>query len=466
MKFPFEVEVDVVDLGDKGLAIAKDTSGRVYLLEGLVPGDKALIRAYKKRKGIILANSISLLSASSSRTSPFCAHFGVCGGCKWQHLQYETQLQFKQKTVIDAMQRIGHLNIGEVLPIARAESLSHYRNKLEYTFSDRRWLTSAEIQSEETPVERNALGFHRPGAFDKIVQIEACHLQDSFGDQIRNAIFAYAIQHQLTFYNLKGHSGYLRNLILRNSSLGEWMVCLIVAQDEPEALSALLDFIKNEFPQISSLQYAINKKRNDSIYDLHFVNYAGKDHIIEQLGNVRYRISAQSFFQTNPAQAKVLYDITRSFAGLSGKETVYDLYCGTGSIGLYLADAAAQVIGIEEVEAAIADAKRNKDINQIDNAHFYTGDVRFLLDQALISKHGRADVIVCDPPRAGMHDQVLFSLLEIAAPRLVYVSCNPSTQARDLAILSRDYDIVRMQPVDMFPHTAHVENVALLEKKK
>jgi 23S rRNA (uracil1939-C5)-methyltransferase len=465
VKFPFESEVQAVDLGDKGHAIARDAEGRVYMVEGLVPGDRARVLALKKRKGIIATRRLALLEASADRVEPFCQHFGVCGGCKWQHMDYAAQLRFKEKSVVDAMERIGHIQIGTFLPIAGAQDIRFYRNKLEYTFSNKRWLEEAEIKSGLPVEEPRALGFHRPGAFDKIVDINHCSLQDDFGNTLRLAIGDFCRREKYSFFDLREQTGLMRNLMLRNSSLGEWMVCVIFAQPDEKRIQRLMQWLQEQFLAITSLQYAVNTKRNDSLYDLHFQMFAGRDHIIEQLGHVQYKISPQSFFQTNSRQAKVLYDITRDFAGLTGTETVYDLYCGTGSIGLYLADTARTIIGIEEVAAAIRDAEQNKALNQVQNAHFYTGDVRFLLDEALLQRHGKPDVIVTDPPRAGMHADVVKTLLQVGAPRMVYVSCNPATQARDLAMLDEAYQVDRMQPVDMFPHTAHVETVALLSRR-
>jgi 23S rRNA (uracil1939-C5)-methyltransferase len=465
IKFPFEIDVTAVDLGDKGQAIAKDDEGRVYMVEGLVPGDRARVLAFKKRKGIIATRRLAIIHASADRVEPFCEHFGICGGCKWQHMDYAAQLRFKEKSVLDAMQRIGHIPIGSFLPIVGTKDIRFYRNKLEYTFSDKRWLEEAEIQSGLPIAEPRALGFHRPGAFDKIVDINHCSLQDDFGNTLRLAIGEFCRKEKYTFFNLREQTGLMRNLMLRNSTLGEWMVCVIFAQNDEKRILHLMQWLEEQFPAITSLQYAVNTKRNDSLYDLHFQLYAGRDHIFEQLGHVRYKISPQSFFQTNSHQAKVLYDITRDFAGLKGTETLYDLYCGTGSIGLYLADAARTIIGIEEVPAAIQDAEQNKALNQVQNAHFYTGDVRFLLDEELLQRHGKPDVIVTDPPRAGMHADVVKTLLQVCAPRMVYVSCNPATQARDLALLNEAYQVDKMQPVDMFPHTAHVETVALLSRR-
>jgi 23S rRNA (uracil1939-C5)-methyltransferase len=465
IKFPFIIEVEAVDMGDKGSAISKDDQGRVYMVEGLIPGDRATVQAYKKRKSIIQASLLHIITPSESRVTPFCDHFGVCGGCKWQQMNYETQLRFKQKAVLDAMYRIGHLQIAEVFDIVGANQIQHYRNKMEYTFSDKRWLTEEEIKSDSVISDNNALGFHRPGAFDKIVNINKCWLQDDYSNLIRNSIKDFCEKTNYTFFNLKSQTGLMRNLILRNTSQNEWMLAVIFAYDDKEKIQQLLDFIRSSFPEIYSLQYAINSKKNDSIFDLHFITHSGKDHIIEHLGPIKYKISAKSFFQTNSDQAKTLYDITKSFAGLTGRELVYDLYCGTGSIGLYLADQAAQVVGIEEIDAAVLDAKENALLNSIDNAFFYTGDVKKLLDNEFIARHGKPDLIVTDPPRAGMHESVVQTLLEVAAPRIVYVSCNPATQARDLALLSSAYQIDKIQPVDMFPHTAHVENVALLTLK-
>lgn len=465
MKNTFEIEVVAVDTSDKGHAICRDDLGRVFFVEGLIPNDRALVHVWGKKKGHFYANIVSVLQYSEYRDTPFCPHFGVCGGCKWQHMSYKAQLQFKEKKVLDAMKRIGHLSINTFLPIKEAPAQRYYRNKMEYTFSNKRWLTQLEMEGQSPVLDTNALGFHRPGSFDKVVDIQSCYLQENKANQIRNALGDYCRRERLSFFDLKHQKGLMRNLIIRKTSLGQWMACVIFGENDPQGIEKVMNFLQESFPDIQSLVYSINLKKNDSLFGLKFILHKGEQYIVEQLGNVKYRISPGSFFQTNSEQAKALFDIVVNFLELKGSETLYDLYCGAGSIGLYLADSTDKVIGIEELQTAIDDARANAALNGISNAFFYTGDVGSLFDEELIKKHGHADAIIVDPPRAGLHTHVVKSLLMTEAQKIVYVSCNPSTQARDLALLVEKYDIVKMQPVDMFPQTSHVENVALLHKK-
>lgn len=455
--------VKIVDIADKGMSIGKDVEGQVYMVEKLIPGDRADIRIFKRRKGIKFAAPHLVHEWSEHRTEAFCSHFGICGGCKWQHMAYEAQLQYKEQTVYNAIKRIAKTDIPEMHPILGCQEDRYYRNKMEYSFSNKRWLTDEEMQMDI--IQENALGFHRPGAFDKVVNIEKCYLQDDFANEIRNTVRGIAEEKGFTFFDLRAQKGLLRNLMIRNTTLGEWMVVVVFFEHNEKQISYLMNALHEAFPQIASLQYIINQKKNDSIYDQEVICYKGKDHIIEQLGNVRYKISAKSFFQTNSIQAKRLYDITAAFAGLKGEENVYDLYTGTGSIALYLAHHAKSVVGIEEVDAAVIDARQNMVLNNIENTTFYTGDVKEILTEEFAQIHGKPDVLITDPPRAGMHEKVVQMLLELEAPKIVYVSCNPATQARDIGLLATKYDLVAIQPVDMFPHTHHIENVALLVKR-
>lgn len=457
--------VHITGIADKGKAVGRDSEGIVYFVEGAVPGDIVDVLVLRKKKSFRQGIVTQFKHYSEDRVEARCQHFGVCGGCKWQNLDYQAQLKYKQKTVEDAMRKIGGLDKSLVLPILGSEKVYHYRNKVEYSFSDKRWITEEEVKSG-LPIDRSpAVGYHRPGAWDKIVDINTCHLQDDLTDKIRNGVRQYAFENDLSFYNQQDHQGLLRNMIVRNSSLGEWMLIVAFGEKDEEAIEGMMEYLANQFPEISSLQYVINLKKNDTLYDQDIKVYKGKDHIVEQLGNARYRIGPKSFFQTNTAQAEVLYKVTKDFAQLNREDNVYDLYTGLGSIALYVADACKHVTGIEEVEAAIEDAQLNKQLNHNENTTFYAGDVKDLLDDNFVEKHGKADVIITDPPRAGMHANVIDTLLKIAARRIVYVSCNPATQARDLQLLSKKYEVLKLQPVDMFPHTHHIENVALLELK-
>ncbi|MGB4961238.1 MAG: 23S rRNA (uracil(1939)-C(5))-methyltransferase RlmD, partial [Saprospiraceae bacterium] len=381
------------------------------------------------------------------------------------HLDYQAQLKYKEQAVKDAIRRIAKLDESIVLPIMGCDHQYTYRNKLEYSFSTKRWVTTDEAATEETIDQPGALGFHRPGSFDKIVDIHECLLQDDLTNKIRNRIREYAHQNQLPFYHTREHSGLLRNMIIRNTTIGEWMVIMIFGYDEPDTILPLMEMLDSEFKEITSLHYIINTKVNDTIYDLDVTNYKGSPYIVEQLGNVKYKIGPKSFFQTNPRQAIRLFDTAMQYAELNPSDNLYDLYTGLGSIALYAAANVAHVTGIEEIPEAIDDANINKSFNGIENATFYAGDVRLLLNDDFIAKHGRADVVITDPPRSGMHEDVVRTLLELEAPRLVYISCNPSTQARDLALLKEKYIIVAVQPVDMFPHTHHIESVAQLKLK-
>ena len=469
-KKPILEQVRVEGIAAEGKALAR-VDDKVVFVPGVAPGDVVDIRITRKKKSFMEGVAIHFHEYSKDRVEPFCEYFGTCGGCKWQHLPYPLQLKFKQQQVVDNMERIAKVELPEIQSIIGSKNDILYRNKLEFTFSDTRWLTKVEIENSDA-LNRNGLGFHIPGRFDKVLDIEKCYLQEEPSNKIRNWLRSYAIKNGLPFYNLKTHEGYLRIAIIRTATSGQSMVILQVAQDKPEWLTPLLDALIAEFPEVTSLNYVINNKRNETFHDLPVHNYSGEPFIEEYMTiqenkpeKLIFQIGPKSFYQTNSTQAYELYKIARSYAGLTGSELVYDLYTGTGTIANFVAHQAKKVIGLEYVEAAIEDAKINSSINKITNTDFYAGDIKDLLNEAFIDNHGKPDVIISDPPRAGMHPDVIKMLLRVAAPRIVYVSCNPATQARDLALLDEKYKVVKLQPVDMFPQTHHVENVALLELK-
>lgn len=469
-KKPIFEKVLIEGIAAEGKAIAR-VDNKVIFVSGVAPGDVVDIRVTRKKKSFLEGVALKIHEYSKDRVEPFCKDFGTCGGCKWQHIPYELQLKFKNQQVTDNLVRIGKIELPEFNPILASEEQTYYRNKLEFTFSDTRWLTREEIDNSEE-LNRNGLGFHIPGRFDKIVDIEHCHLQAEPSNKIRNWIRAYAIENELPFFNLNTQEGYLRILIIRTSSTGENMVILQVAKDKPAWLIPLLDGLIKNFTEITSLNYVINSKRNETFNDLPVHNYAGTPFIEEAMikedggtDKLIFRIGPKSFYQTNSRQAYELYKIARNYAGLTGNELVYDLYTGTGTIANFVAHQAKKVIGLEYVEAAIEDAKINSSINKITNTDFYAGDIKDLLDDDFISRHGKPDVIITDPPRAGMHQDVINMLLKVGADKIVYVSCNPATQARDLALLDEKYRVTKLQPVDMFPQTHHVENIALLKLK-
>lgn len=462
--FPMLNRILITDIGAEGNAIAR-VEGQVIFIPMLVPGDVVDIRIRKKRRNYLEGRVVRFHEYSADRIKPLCRHFGVCGGCKFQHLPYELQLKHKEKQVTDNLTRIGKVQPGEVLPIVASEEVYYYRNKLEYTFSDRRWFTREELDSEIDFAGKNALGFHVPGFFDKVLDIKECHLQPEPSDSIRNAVKRYARRKGLSFFNLRQQDGFLRNLVIRTSGSGDVMVIVVFFLDEQERIEGLLDYLSEEFPRITSLWYIINRKKNDSLADQEPVLYRGDDHISEKIGGLKFRIGPKSFFQTNSRQAEKLYATVHEFAGLTGKETVYDLYCGTGTIAAFVASGAARVTGIEYVEEAVRDARINSDINRIKNTVFVAGDLKDVLCESFFREHGHPDVIITDPPRAGMHADVVKSVMKAGPARIVYVSCNPATQARDISILAERYEVEKIQPVDMFPQTHHVENVALLKLK-
>lgn len=460
----FLQNIAVIDIAEEGKGVGK-SDDLVIFIDKAVPGDIVDVELLRRKKKFYEGKIQNLIKPSDHRTEPFCDHFGVCGGCKWQHLNYDAQLQFKQKSVSDALQRLGKVDVSQMEAILGSSESRYYRNKLEYTFSDKRWLTDGDMRSGET-MEMNALGYHIPGRFDKVLDIEHCYLQADPSNEIRNKVREYALNAQISFYNLKNHEGSLRNLIIRNSSTGELMVIVVFAYADEDQIEGMMKFIASEFPGINSLLYIINHKKNDTIFDQEIHTYKGADHIFENMDGLKFKIGPKSFYQTNSAQAFELYKIARDFAEFKGDELVYDLYTGAGTIANFIAGKVKNVIGIEYVPTAIEDAKINSEINGIKNTSFFAGDMKDILDEDFIKTHGKPDVVITDPPRAGMHPDVVKRLLEMEAEKIVYVSCNAATQARDIELLNSKYEVGRIKPVDMFPHTQHVENVVLLTIKR
>jgi 23S rRNA (uracil1939-C5)-methyltransferase len=463
-KKPFYEDVKIEDIGAEGKAVAR--VGDVVVFTKLaIPGDVVDLQVTKKRKRYQEAVVKTFKAYSEDRTEAFCKHFGVCGGCKWQILPYEKQLFYKQKQVQDQLSRIGKVELPEMLPILGSEKNTFYRNKMEFTFSNKRWLSIEEVESGEEIKNPNALGFHVPGLFDKVVNIDKCWLQDDPSNQIRNFIYNYALKEKLSFFDIREQNGFLRTLIVRTTSTGEVMVIVSFFYEDEPARKQLLEAVKNEFPAITSLMYVVNTKGNDTITDQEIKVFAGRDYVLEQMEGLQFKIGPKSFYQTNSEQAYELYKVTRDFAELTGDETVYDLYTGTGTIANFVAKKAKKVVGIEYVPEAIEDAKINSEINNIENTRFFAGDMKDVLNETFISEHGTPEVVITDPPRAGMHADVIETILKMQPHKIIYVSCNPATQARDLAMLDSLYQIEKIQPVDMFPHTHHVENVVLLRKR-
>jgi 23S rRNA (uracil1939-C5)-methyltransferase len=452
--------LSIIDIAEEGKGVAK-ADELVVFVDKAVPGDIVDVKIVKKKKNFAEAVIETLHTASDLRTDPFCEHFGTCGGCKWQHMQYDAQLHFKQKNVEAALQRLAKVDTSSMEPILGSAENKYYRNKLEYTFSNKRWLNAQDMTDRED-LEMNALGFHVPLRFDKILDIQHCYLQAEPSNTLRNEVRAYALKNDLSFYDLRNHEGSLRNLIIRTSSTGEVMVVVVFACAEPEQVNGLMEHLKVNFPEITSLLYILNQKKNDTIFDQDVITYAGRDYIFEEMNGLKFKIGAKSFYQTNSLQAHELYKITKEFAGFKGDELVYDLYTGAGTIANFIAGSVKQVIGVEYVPTAIEDAKFNSELNGIENTVFYAGDMKDILTTDFIAAHGKPDVVITDPPRAGMHTDVVERLLEMEAEKIVYVSCNAATQARDLALLKEKYEVSRIKPVDMFPHTQHVENVVLL----
>ena len=467
-ELPLLEGITITGVAAEGKAIAR-VDNLVIFVPYVVPGDVVDLQIKRKKHSYAEAEAVKIHHYSDKRAVPFCQHYGVCGGCQWQVLAYPEQLKYKQQQVIDNLTRIGKVTLPEISPILGSEQTEGYRNKLEYTFSNKRWLTREEVACNVVYEQMNAVGFHIPGAFDKVLAIEKCWLQDDISNRIRNAIRDYAYEHEYPFINLRSHEGMLRNLIIRTSTTGQRMV-IVVAQvktdEEMKRFATLLEYVADRFPEITSLLYIINNKVNDSIGDLDVHTFRGEDHIFEEMEGLRFKVGPKSFYQTNSRQAYNLYKIARQFAGLTGNELVYDLYTGTGTIANFVSRQARQVIGIEYVPEAIEDARVNSEINGIGNTLFFAGDMKDILTEDFIHTHGRPDVIITDPPRAGMHPDVVNVILAAAPRRIVYVSCNPATQARDLQLLDSKYSVKAVQPVDMFPHTYHVENVVLLERRE
>ena len=462
---PKTVELEITGLAHKGAAVGRTDEGMVVFVRDAVPGDRVKVTLGRKRKGVWHANLGEIIRYSEHRTKPICQHFGICGGCSWQNLDYSEQLQQKEKLVRDSLIRIGKVADVVIEKILAAPQTELYRNKLEYTFSNNRWLTNDEKDIIQNPEDHLALGFHRPGIFYKIVDIEKCHLQIDSSNQIRNFIKAYSVKEKLDFYDIKNQKGLLRNLIIKSNTQNEVMCILVLEYEDEKMISSIVKELISNFKEIISIYVVINAKKNDSYLDLSFRKLYGDDFLMQHLNHAKFLIGPKSFFQTNPKQAAALYSLIAKYADLKGHETIYDWYCGVGSIGIYLAKNAAQVIGIEEVAEAIEDAKLNAKANELDNCHFYVTDAKDVDMEEIIKKYGLPDLIIVDPPRAGMHAKVVEQIIQLHPPKLIYVSCNPSTQARDILLLSTHYKVEKVKPVDMFPHTNHVESVALLVKK-
>ena len=457
--------IEITEMAPEGKGFAR-LDGKVIFVENAVPGDTVEVFVEKNRTDYAKGRISLIEKPSELRVDSFCSHFGTCGGCKWQFLEYEQQLKFKHQIVVDALQRTGKLyDLKEIKPILPSLESRYYRNKMEFSFTNSRWLTEEEVNSGEEIADRNALGFHVPKMFNRVVDVTECFLMDDFHNKIRNAVRDYAHEHEMSFYDFTEHNGLLRNLTIRSSTLGEWMVLVAFGEEHQEKREGLLNFLQEKFPKITSLHYVINEKRNDTIFDQDVITWNGRGHIYEQLEELKFKISPKSFFQTNPKQAERLYNVVREFAQLKGDEMVYDLYTGTGSIAQFLARYCQKVVGVEEVADAITDAIHNAELNKLDNCEFVVGDVKNEFTPDFVAKYGQPDLLITDPPRAGLHADVVQNILDIAPPKIIYVSCNPVTQARDLRLLSEKYDVTEVQPVDMFPHTWHVENVVLLEQK-
>lgn len=458
----------VQDYAAEGKCIAR-VDGKVIFIEKVVPGDVVDIKLSKSKKDWAEAFPIQFIEFSKDREQPFCDHFGMCGGCIWQMLPYEKQLQFKHQQVVDNLQRIAKVPLPEISKIIGASQTKYYRNKLEYTFSTKKYLSNEEIaiqkSNNEIVEDTSAAGFHARGFFDKVVEVSNCHLQEEPTNEIRNSVASFAKQNNISFYDIRNHKGFLRNMMVRIVTTGEIMVNLVVGEEDKKIINKVMNYILDSFPQITTLLYTINTKFNDSIYDLEPVTVKGNGYITEKLDNYKFIISPKSFFQTNSKQAENLYRITKEFAELNGTQTVYDLYGGTGSIGIFVSDKAKKIIGVELVKEAVDDAKKNAAINNLNQAEFFVGDVIEVCTEEFFNTHGKPDVIITDPPRAGMHQKLVQKLLDMAAPIIVYVSCNPATQARDIALLDEKYTVTKVQPVDMFPHTHHIENVVQLKLK-
>ena len=458
--------IEITGIADKGKAVGRTEEGEVIFVKGVVPGDVVDVLRTKKRSKYMEGRVIDIQQYSDDRVEAFCEHFNHCGGCDWQNMSYETQLKHKHTVVENAILRLGKVEPKEFLPIEACEETTFYRNKMEYSFSCKRWLSPEELNDESISNKEDVLGFHPKGAFDKSIDIKKCWLQPDPSNAIRLESKRIAIEQELSFFDAYLNEGFMRNMIIRMSTTGELMLIYAFYENDQDAIKAFLDKILECFPEITSLFYVINPKKNDFLLDLDYHLYHGKDHIVEQLGDVKFKVGPKSFFQTNSKQARVLYDKVVEFAGLDGTQNVYDLYTGVGSIALYVSKFAKHVVGVEEIPTAIEDAKVNMAMNEIENCTFYAGDVKAILTDSFAEEHGKPDLVITDPPRAGMHGDVVEMFLKLESPRIVYVSCNPATQARDIQLLSEKYELVKVQAVDMFPNTHHIESVALLELKK
>lgn len=464
-ELPLHQSVKIIDVAAEGKSIAK-VNGLTLFVPFAVPGDVVDIQTFRKRKSFAEGRVVRFVEYSKDRVEPFCEHFGVCGGCKWQMLPYELQLMHKQKQIVDNLTRIGKVELPEIAPILGAPDTTFYRNKLEFTFSNKRWLTQEEIGSDKKFTQMNALGFHIPGMFDKVLDINKCWLQDDIQNQIRNSVREFCLQHNFSFFDLREQTGLMRTLIIRTTGTGELMVIVVFFEDDEEKREKLMSHLSHTFPAITSLLYIINSKKNDTITDQEVITWKGNDCIYEEMEGLKFKIGPKSFYQTNSRQAYNLYKVARDFAQLSHTHLVYDLYTGTGTIANFIARNVRKVVGIEFVEEAIEDARENSAANGIGNTLFFAGDMKDILNQEFILEHGRPDVLITDPPRAGMHTDVVEAILFANPKRIVYVSCNPATQARDLNLLDANYKVMRVQPIDMFPHTHHVENVVMLERRE
>ena len=466
-ELPLLERIEITGVAAEGKALAR-VNDLVVFVPYVVPGDVVDLQIKRKKHSYAEAEVVKFHEYSTERDIPFCKHYGVCGGCKWQCLSYENQLKYKQQQVFDALTRIGKVELPPLMPILGSEQVREYRNKLEFTFSDKRWLTWEEVAQNVQYDNMNALGFHIPGAFDKVLDIEECALMQGLNNRLRNGIRDFAVQNGIPFYNIRSHTGVLRSMMIRTSTTGEVMLLLqarVECDNDMVQLEKVLQYIADAFPEVTSLLYVVNNKCNDTFGDLEVVTYKGTDVIYEEMEGLRFKVGPKSFYQTNSKQAYNLYKVAREFASLTGDEVVYDLYTGTGTIANFVASKAKKVIGIEYVEDAIVDARVNAELNGFDNLTFFAGDMKDILTRDFINEHGRPDVIITDPPRAGMHEDVVSTILFAAPERIVYVSCNPATQARDLQLLDADYKVAAVRPVDMFPHTHHVENVVLLERR-
>jgi len=463
-RIKFFEKVEIIDLGARGKGVGK-INGKTVFVDRVIPGDVVDVKLIKSNRNFAEGKATFFHQKSKDRQDAFCQHFGTCGGCKWQYLDYDKQLEFKQNIVDQAFQRIGHIDIKEQLPILGAVEQRYYRNKLEFTFTAKRWLEKEEIEKGEEIEEMRGLGFNVPGQFSKVVNIEKCYLQADPSNTIRNALIEFVRQENISCFHLNMKQGMMRNVVIRSTTLGELMVIVVFGEPEQGIIQKVMNFLKDKFPEITSLNYMINEKLNDATFDLEVHHFSGNEHIVEELNGLKFKISPKSFFQTNSRQAAVLYQRVMDLAQLQGDEVVYDLYTGTGSIALSLARSAKHVIGVEQIPEAIADAWENAKLNDIENVHFESGLARKVLTKEFIQKHGQADVVVTDPPRNGMHPDVVQAILDLNPEKVVYVSCNPATQARDVQLMAEQYDVVISQAVDMFPHTPHIENIALLIRK-